>query len=84
MSQIDEEITAGQEIEFREGRVAEQIVFGKHHEITNLFLHAITAVLLGKKPLQPRRRQISGNSDRIEAGPRRLNGPLVQVGGKNM
>ena len=56
----------------------------KHHQIPNLLLDPITVVFLGKVPVQSLRGDIPGDTDRVEADARRLNGPAVDIGGKHL
>ncbi len=82
--QIDQEIAAGQEVQLRKGGIGQDVMRGKHDQIPNLLLDPVTAVFLGKEPLQARRGEVPGDADRVEAGACRFNGPVVQVRGENL
>ena len=82
--QIDQEIAAGQEIQLRKGRIGQDVMRCKHHQIPNLLLDPVTAVFLGKEPLQALRCDVAGDADRVEADARRFNGPVVQVRRENL
>ena len=82
--QIDEKIAAGEKVHLRKWCIGQDVMRRKHHQITNVLLDPITAVFLGKKPLQACRREVPGDADRIEAGASRFNSPAVQVRCKNL
>ena len=82
--QVDEQVPTHQQVELGERWVHGQVLRGEDHHVSDFFTHPVAALLLHKKPAQPRLRDIRGDVGRISAGPGLGDGVLVQVGGKDL
>ncbi len=82
--QIDQEIAAGEKIQLCKRSIGQDVMRRKHHQIPDLLLNPITAVFLGKEPLQALRGDVPCDADRVEADARHLNGPAVEIRCKNL
>ena len=77
--QVDQEIAAGQEVQFRERGIREDVVRCKDHHIPNFFGDTIAMILFEKEPRQTIGPDVGGNPFRIEAHTGGLNGLRVQI-----
>src|SRR5712672_3914377 len=55
-AQIDEKVTAADEVEARERRIGQQIMDGKGNHRAQLTRYPIATIFLGEEAVQPRRR----------------------------
>ena len=70
--QIDEQVAAGDEVEFRERRVLADVLRREDDHLPNFLLDAIVAVFLGEKPRQPFARHVHGDALRVNPGAGRV------------
>ena len=73
--QIDEEIAAGEEVQFGKRRIYQHVMCRKYHQVPNLLFDPVTVILLGEKSLQSFRRDVPGDANWIEAVAGCLNEP---------
>ena len=82
--EIDEEVTATDDVELGEGRVHNDILGGKDYCLPD-FLGNLVAVLgLDEKPVQTLLRYVGGNIGRKRTLSGPVNGLPVQIGGKDL
>ena len=75
--QIDQNVTAADEIEIRERGVPGEVMLGKNAHLPDGFVDLIAAVHLDKETLQTFRRETLGNVLRVSAGPGFVDGPVT-------
>ena len=80
--QVNQEISAGDQIAARKRRVLENIVRGEEHLLANLFPHPVTAVVLREKLPQPFRRHVRLDHRRIKPVARVGDRLLIHVGAR--
>ncbi len=82
--QIDQQIPAGNEVEAREGRVGEHILYGEHHRGAQVGVDAVAMLFSQKEARQARRRNIGFDGVRVEAIPGDGDRPGIDVGGEQL
>lgn len=84
--QIDQQVAATGQVQFGEGRVPDQVLFGKDHQVADAFVDAVGATvgLDGKIPCQPFRREVGGDAGWIEADTGGGNGLTVDISGEHL
>ena len=63
-SQIDQKIAAGQDIQFGEGWIHDEILRCKNHHLANLFAHPVAPFFFGEETFQAFFRNIGSDIDR--------------------
>jgi hypothetical protein len=80
-SEIDQQIAAGEEVDFRERRVGDDVLRRKNDHLPYLPVDPVTRFLANEEERQPLRRNVSRNVVRIEALARPGNGLVVDISG---
>jgi len=83
-TQVDQQVAATQDIELREGRVHDEILRGKDHQLTNLFAHLVAAFGLREEPPKSWLGDIGGDILQVNALARSVDRIRVQVGGEDL
>ncbi len=83
---IDQHVAATDQVEFGKGRVLDDVLLGKDHQIADAFVDAVGAAvrLLEEKARQPVRRDVGGDTGRVNAGAGMSDGVAVNVGGEHL
>ena len=83
--QINQQIAAAQNVELGEGRIHDQVLRRKDHQLANLLAHLVTtALFLRKEPLQPFFGNLGGDRRGKYPEARLVNRVPVKVGGKDL
>ncbi len=82
--QIDQEIAADDQVETREGRIAQNIMLGEHHDFPHLLADAIAVVLFGEEPSQPLRPNFAFDGVGIETLAGAAQRRLMQIACENL
>ena len=83
-AQIDQEVTARDQVETRERRIGQHILRREDHRPAQLRHHPVAVVLLCKEAGEPLRRHISCNRFRIASLAGESDRILVDIGGENL
>src|SRR5207249_5272191 len=78
--EIDEEITADDEVDARERRLGQRVVTREDAHVADGFRDAVAAIDVLEELSQPRRRDVLLDALRIDARPRGLDADAVGVG----
>jgi len=78
-TQIDEKVSAAEQIQPRERRIAQNVLRCKDDHIPDLFTYAVKFVLFCKEPLQPLQRHICDDVGRVSTLASEVNGVFVYV-----
>ena len=64
-AQVDQEVPAGNQVEPRERRVGQEVLYREDHRRAQLGSNLVAVVLLGKEACQPRRRDVRLDRRRV-------------------
>src|SRR3989304_3641124 len=65
--QIDQQVATAQDVQLGKGRIHDEILRRKNHQLANLFEYPVAAFFFDKEPAQPPRRHVGG--DIVRKGP---------------
>ncbi len=82
--QVNQQVAATDQVQFREGRIADQVLLGKHHRLADLLVDPVGVLAFDKELPQTLRRDVRGDAFRVDAGPGERQGVLVDVGGEDL
>src|SRR6266404_6869959 len=82
--EVDQEITAANQIHSGERRIGKDVLLSEHAHITDRFADAISAIFFDKETPETIGRYIFSNVLGVEAGSGSLNTPVVDIGGKDL
>ena len=82
--QVDEEVSAKQEVELGERRVLDQVLHGEHDHFADFLLDAKVAILAHEKALEALRAHVVLNRLGEHTRTRELDRVVVEVGGENL
>ena len=82
--EIDQQVSANDEVHIDEGRILDQILGGKDEHLAHVPAEPVQVAVLDKKTLQPLPGDIGGNPFAVGPLSGRFDGAGVQVGGKNL
>lgn len=82
--EIDQQIATGDQVQFGEGRVFEQIMGCKEDTITQALIDAIAAPFPAEKTSQPLGRDVVGDCLWVQPGAPTQQGRLTEIGGKDL
>ena len=77
--EIDQEISAADQVQPAEGRILKDIVLGEDDHLADVVIDHIAVALFGKETAQPRDRDILQNAVAVDAARRHVDGIAVQV-----
>ena len=83
-AQIDQEVTARDQVEARERRIGQHILRREDHRPAQLRHHPVAVLLLCKEAGEPRRRHICCDRFRIASLAGESDRLLVDIGGENL
>ena len=84
-TEIDQQVAAGEDIEFGEGRVGDDVLRGEHHHFADVLADAIAAAFFGhEEALQPFGRDIRRDIVGVEPLARRVDGIRIKIGGVDL
>ncbi len=82
--QIDEQVAAGDEVEFRERRVLADVLRREDDQFPDFLIEPIVAVFLGEEPLPPFARHVHRDAVRVNPGAGVVDSLAVQVRAENL
>ncbi len=82
--QVDEEVAAGDKVDPRKRGVAQEVMHREKNLLAQLLAHAVAAVILAEKTLEPRRRDVRLDGGGIKTLARLVHRLFVNVARENL
>ena len=82
--EVDQHVAATDQVELRERRIADHILFGEHHQIAHLLADAIGVLPMDEIAAEQIARDVGGNALRVNARPGERQGVVIDVRRENV
>ena len=82
--EVNQEVAARDQIEAREGRVAQQVMRGKEHPFAQIFPYSVLPVVFRKKTVEAFLRNVRFDRGRIQSFARVAHRLFIDIGSENL
>jgi len=82
--QIDQQVPAGDQVEFGKRRIFEDVLLGEHHHVADILVDTVGTFVPGEETVQPFGRNVGGDAFRVDPGARSFDRDNVDIGRKDL